>query len=765
MELRSQTSLLASVLCFALAASVLFRPRKRRAQWLFVLFDSTVGAWYLTWFLAHGLPEHGFLAQSPMAPVLDRVNLVLAVLLPLAAVQFFRAFLAQGSRRSEQLNRVAIGLAAAMIVAVFTPLYPSLALGIVLSAYVVVLLGAVFALLFRGGGRARSRFEGERLRFLGVVGTVATVFTLAEYLPYLGFNVPPVGTVLMLVFLFVLSQSILKDRLLDLYELAGRLLVLTALSFSLAGILWILVFADPGNFYLHSVVAAIVLLLIFDPVRHEVEQRIARLVFRERHDFERMAMDLRRRLTNVLTKEELVHAFQTAFESSRRITHGGIWFLDEEHMAFELVAHCGPATQKRVELATLRPLLSHLVKEDSVTLETIERDIEERREMGEARTTTELSELAQNLEALVASVCVPIRDEDEIVGLIVIRDDRLRDAYAPEEVLLMRGLGTQASVTVQNARLYERLKERDRLAALGEMSAGLAHEIRNPLGAIKASAQFLAESDGAGGSMPPSGREFLDIIVDEVDRLNRVVSSFLDYARPSTASLSSEPIDANATIERTFQLLAPQIEGGVESTLELGRDLPKVRIDPERLRQVIINLALNAVQAMEGKGKLVVRTLARASSRAPAVEIHVIDNGPGIPAKIRANLFVPFVTTKERGTGLGLAISHRIVTAAGGIIEARSTPGRGTTFVVRLPAVGVIAADVTGPRAPASSFDQPEASAKRTRHNSVGPATPGTPADQGNTSVSELGQSAGKSGSSVLTETAGESARRLASIR
>src|SRR4249920_1851370 len=175
MELRSQTSLLASVLCFALAASVLFRPRKRRAQWLFVLFDSTVGAWYLTWFLAHGLPEHGFLAQSPIAPVLERINLVLAVLLPLAAVQFFRAFLAQGSRRSEQLNRVAIGLAAAMIVAVFTPLYPSLALGIVLSAYVVVLLGAVFALLFRGGGRARSRFEGARLTFLGVVGTVATV--------------------------------------------------------------------------------------------------------------------------------------------------------------------------------------------------------------------------------------------------------------------------------------------------------------------------------------------------------------------------------------------------------------------------------------------------------------------------------------------------------------------------------------------------------------------------------------------------------------
>jgi signal transduction histidine kinase len=498
----------------------------------------------------------------------------------------------------------------------------------------------------------------------------------------------------------------LKDRLLDLYDLAGRLLVLTALSFSLAGILWVLVFADPGNFYLHSVVAALVLLLIFDPVRHEVEQRIAQLVFRERHEFERMAMDLRRRLANVLTKQELVAAFQTAFESSRRITHGRIWFLDDEHMALEPAAHTGPPPTKRIDLPTLRPLLERLAKDDSIVLEAIERDLEERREMGEERATTELSELAQNLEALGASVCVPIRDEGEIVGLITMRDDRLRDAYAPEEVQLVRALGTQASITVQNARLYERLKERDRLAALGEMSAGLAHEIRNPLGAIKASAQFLAEPDGGGAAMPPSGREFLDIIVDEVDRLNRVVSSFLDYARPSTATLSSEPIDANATIEKTMQLLAPQIGAGVESSLELGKALPKVLIDPERLRQVIINLALNAVQAMEGKGKLVVRTLARASGRGAAVEIHVIDNGPGIPEKIRANLFVPFVTTKERGTGLGLAISQRIVTAASGVIEARSTPGRGTTFVVRLPAVGDAA--VMGAR---SSFDPAGASA------------------------------------------------------
>jgi len=216
------------------------------------------------------------------------------------------------------------------------------------------------------------------------------------------------------------------------------------------------------------------------------------------------------------------------------------------------------------------------------------------------------------------------------------------------------------------------------------MAAGLAHEIRNPLGAIKASAQFLAEP-----SDEPGSTEFLDIIVEETDRLNRVVSSFLDYARPSPGNAT--PIDVNATLLRSMTLLGPDL-GEVDVKLELAEQLPLVRVDAERLRQVVINLGQNAAQAMEGHGELVVQTMQRTRRELAGevrhwVEISVSDTGPGIPQKIRANLFVPFVTTKDRGTGLGLAISQRIITSAGGHIEVRSQVGIGTTFVVRLPAV------------------------------------------------------------------------------
>jgi two-component system sensor histidine kinase HydH len=676
LDLRTQTSLLATALCFAIVTTVLLRARKRRVHWFFALFGATTGAWYLSTFVSREF-QGGF--------VWERVNLICAVLLPLSAVQFFRTFLNPESRRATQLQRGALVLALVMILAVLTPIYDAKLFAALIFSYVFVLLGASLLMLFRAGRTARSRFERARLTYLAVVGALAAVFTLAEYLPYAGLDVPPVGTVLILVFLYVLSQSILRFRLLDLYELAARLTLLTALSFSLAGILWVLVWLAPGNFFLHSVVAALVLFLIFDPVRAKLEEQISQIFFRERHDLERVVLELRTKLAHTLTIEQMTELLVTGLEGSRRITHVAFYLVDDHGRGYDLVRHAGPKPGPRVEIALARPLLDRLRKDEAIVLENLERELAEARELGEARGAELLAEIITGLEGMHASVCVGLIGVEETYGLLCLRDDRLRDAYSPEEVQLLRGLGAQASIALENSRLYQRLKQRDRLAALGEMAAGLAHEIRNPLGAIKASAQFIAEPTAE--SEPQA--EFLGIIVEEVDRLNRVVSSFLDYARPGAGDPS--PTDLNAVIHRTLQLLANDLEG-LEPELELGDGLPRVRIDAERLRQVLINLAQNAAQAMQGNGRITLRTHERSYKEVGGeprrwVELCVSDTGPGIPKKVLANLFVPFVTTKNRGTGLGLAISQRIVNAAGGHIEVRSHEGIGTTFVVRLPAV------------------------------------------------------------------------------
>jgi two-component system, NtrC family, sensor histidine kinase HydH len=675
-DLRTQTSLIAALISLALAASVLLRSRRQRVHVLFGWFALAVALWYATTFLLRWFG----------GPVWERVNLVCAVLLPLGAGQFFRAFLVEEDRRMRQLSAIAFGTAAGLLVLVFTPLAGHMVLAGIIFVWVTLFMFAALSVVYRRGLAAPSRFEGGRLRFLALVGALAAFFTLVDYLPYVGVDIPPVGTVLVLLFLYVLSQSILQYRLLDLYELTGRLAVLTALSFTLAAILWMLVYFARERFFLHAVVASLVLLLLFDPLRARVEQKISQFFFRERYHFEQVITALRRRIARVLEIDGLAHLVLEGLLESRRITHAAIYLVDEDGHGHDLKGHLGPEPPPRIEVAPARPLLDRLAREGTLALEAMERELGERREGGEDREAETVYEIVQTMEAIGASLCLAIQSEQgDLYGVIGLRDDRMRDAFSPEEVQLLAGVAAQAAIAVENSRLYRRMKERDRLAALGEMAAGLAHEIRNPLGAIKASAQYLSEEDD-----PASGGEFLDIIVDEVDRLNRVVSSFLDYARPSTGDPA--PIDVNATVQRTMQLLRSECTAAhVRAELALDPGLPQVRIDVEQLRQVVINLVQNALHAMDGGGEIHIETGVRTrggTGRPPhaQVEIRVRDTGPGIDEKVLANLFVPFVTTKNRGTGLGLAISQRIINAAGGMIEARSVPGQGTTFVVRLPA-------------------------------------------------------------------------------
>ena len=190
-------------------------------------------------------------------------------------------------------------------------------------------------------------------------------------------------------------------------------------------------------------------------------------------------------------------------------------------------------------------------------------------------------------------------------------------------------------------------------------------------------------------SLDPAGtKEFLNIIVEEVNRLNNIVSQFLDYARPYRGE--QEPLEVNDVVRKTLHLLGKESAGkGIEVVPSLVDGLPPVRADAEQLVQVFLNLSLNALQAMPDGGRLFVSTAIRRATRRGAaaafLEVRFRDTGVGIPPGDLRNLFIPFFTTKEKGTGLGLPISQRIIENHGGTIEVRSQPGMGATFTVLLP--------------------------------------------------------------------------------
>ena len=678
MDARTQTSFIAALLCFALAASVLLRIQRERQRWLFAIFATNIGLWYVSAFMVGVVGPVSFW---------ERFNLICGVLLPLAAVRFFSVLVPWEMGRTRFIRLASVIVAAVLLAAMLTPFYDHAIVVGGLLTYATVFLAWALGYLYKLGLRTDSRVEGARLRYIALAGAFGGLFTLVEYLPYAGLDIPPVGTILVLVFLYALSRSIAHYRLVDLYEVSGRLSVLTALAFMLAVILWLMRVVSGEQLFLHVVVSAFVVLILFDPVRTRVQQWISQVFFHERFELERTILALRRSVAHILELEELGEVLMKGLDSSPRFTQGALYLLGPDARVFVLRGHFGPRPPERVEMAPARPLLQRLSKTGTAVLESIEREFENRRLLGDDREAETAHDIAVSMRALQASVCLGLRGEsDHLYGFVTVRDDRVRDAFSREEVQLLAGLASQVAVTVENSQLYSQMKEKDRLAALGEMAAGLAHEIRNPLGSIKASAQFLAETS----DQPGERGEFLDIIVDEVDRLNRVVSSFLDYARPGHTN--PEPIEVNSAVQLTLQFLRPECDSAnVTLHVMMDPDLPTVRIDIERLRQVLINLVQNAVQAMTLGGDIFVETRSSDRFRIEGgvqrwVQISVRDTGPGIAPALLPNVFVPFVTTKQQGTGLGLAISQRIVSEAGGRIDVRSRERVGTTFVVWLPA-------------------------------------------------------------------------------
>jgi two-component system sensor histidine kinase HydH len=222
---------------------------------------------------------------------------------------------------------------------------------------------------------------------------------------------------------------------------------------------------------------------------------------------------------------------------------------------------------------------------------------------------------------------------------------------------------------------FEQIKRADRLSAVGQLAAGLAHELRNPLGSIAGAADILEREPGS----EERRREFLGIIRKESRRLDRLLTNLLDFARPRQPRIQAVSIHqiVNQVVALTSHTAQRQ---GIRIDVD-APPLAPLRGDPEQLQQVILNLTLNAIQAMPGGGRITLSARREGASFA----IRVTDEGEGIPAENLDRIFDPFYTTKESGTGLGLAVAHQIVTQHGGRIEVARNPNRGVTFTVRLP--------------------------------------------------------------------------------
>jgi hypothetical protein len=330
-----------------------------------------------------------------------------------------------------------------------------------------------------------------------------------------------------------------------------------------------------------------------------------------------------------------------------------------------------------------------------------------------------------NLLGTEAFAVVPLVARGNALGAIIADNRYTGRPIGKADVQLLETLASHASFAIERARLHERLVDKvselkkayaelkdsqrqlvrvERLSAVGKMATRLSHELRNPIVSIGGFARLVAKN------LPDEdpNQEHLGIIIDEVTRVETMMSEVLDFVRPRRPDF--RPCDLNKLVRRVVATLQPAIEDGrTDVQLEMDPKLPRAEIDPLQISQVLVNLMRNALEAMDAGGTLIIRT----GPSEAGVRIEVQDSGTGIAPEHQDRLFDEFFTTKAAGVGLGLVIAHQTVHQHGGSIELHSRPGQGATFCVHLPVTRTGAAGGDPGKAEGSS-SQAQDSPKKT---------------------------------------------------
>lgn len=590
---------------------------------------------------------------------------------------------------------VLVGLHGAFYLGTAGTSWPMLGVG----AYSFGVLAVLVLRLWQVHESTPLRVDQVRLRYLIGVTSASVLFALAEQLGRalyptdvpagLSFTaravvlqgpIPPLSVLLSAVALYFLYHSVVNYRLLDLYELFSRLAALVVSAIALVAIegiavLWVDTFEDyPLHTAFQTFVASMLFLAAYDPLKGQIDWWANRLLNRRGHQLGEALGALRSEISHATTREGLTHVILRRLHGSGRVPVCSVYLWEPNHDAYALMGIRGEATPGPLAAVAGPPFTDGFTEEGRPWY--IRGDMTRRARAEDPAAI----EILQMMDAMHADLTIPFRSGDVVLGWMHLRDEDWSDGFSADEIQRLRDVAELAAVALSNIQAFQKLEEAHRLAALGAMAAGLAHEIRNPLAGIKGAAQYLQAE-----KLEADAQDMLDVVVHEVDRLNIVVSQFLEYARPF--ELDRSPDHINAIVTRVLQIVRAQgVPDGVSVVENLAGDIPTMSLDGPRLSQVLLNLCQNGLQAMPDGGTLTVATRRRVSRQGREfIEVGVRDTGAGIDSEALEKLFVPFFTTKEQGTGLGLPISQRIVQAHGGELEVSSRPGIGATFQVVLP--------------------------------------------------------------------------------
>lgn len=524
-----------------------------------------------------------------------------------------------------------------------------------------------------------------------VVGYVASV----DFIPSYGLELYPTGYLMVVLWISIVSYAFVKHHLLDIsIILKPKVLItaeaLTVISSCYFGILLLIHLFTGGMPYLLAGILVGTFSVFagsFVYLQKRMEKEVKKILFRERHDAYETLMAFSQSLVTILDLKSLTGEIIRTLVHVLGAKTASLYLHSKEKGVYVLSTSVGQEAHGLQGLSFRKEdaLPRHLLHVQSIVV----------REELELRDETRGTDpILCVLKAMEAEACIPLVNKGWLIGFCNLGSCTNLKMSSGEDLHLLTTLGRNAAIALDNALLYEDLKRSqtliqraDRLRSLETIAGGFAHEIRNPLTSIKTFVQLA-----------PSRRddsEFMDefnlVVQDDVSRIERLIEEILNYARYMEPKLSD--VDLNEIVMSSLPFVEVQAsQKGISITHDLAQNLPRMLLDRQQIRQVLMNLFLNAMDAItKSEGRIAVKTRLLTKPTGDVwVHIEIADTGCGISADNLEHIFDPFYTTKHEseereGTGLGLVIVHQIIQEHGGHVEVESQVGRGTTFLINLP--------------------------------------------------------------------------------